>query len=160
MADSLKNRYDRIGLLREVRERFPLDWQGIHGVPHWGRVRVHGRTVGRMVGANLLVVELFSFLHDSCRDDDGFDQDHGKRAAQWAQSLQGRYFDLAESELRQLAHAIRHHSDGGIHADVTIQTCWDADRLDLGRVGIRPHPKFLSPEAALLIPLARRWSGG
>ena len=23
-------------------------------------------------------------------------------------------------------------------ADITVQVCWDADRLDLGRVGIRP----------------------
>ena len=26
----------------------------------------------------------------------------------------------------------------------TIGTCWDADRLDLGRVGIVPQPKFMS----------------
>jgi uncharacterized protein len=27
-------------------------------------------------------------------------------------------------------------------------TCWDADRLDLGRVGIRPDPARLCNEAA------------
>ena len=32
--------------------------------------------------------------------------------------------------------------------DVTIQTCWDADRLDLSRVGIRPDPKKLCTKAA------------
>jgi uncharacterized protein len=26
---------------------------------------------------------------------------------------------------------------------VTVSTCWDADRLDLGRVGIEPHPDYL-----------------
>ena len=33
-------------------------------------------------------------------------------------------------------------------ADITVQTCWDADRLDLGRVGIRPHPKYLCTAVA------------
>jgi len=32
------------------------------------------------------------------------------------------------------------HTHEGYHDDVTIQTCWDADRLDLGRVGIIPDP--------------------
>lgn len=33
-------------------------------------------------------------------------------------------------------------------ADITVQTCWDADRLDLGRVGIRPDPDRLCTSAA------------
>jgi uncharacterized protein len=33
-------------------------------------------------------------------------------------------------------------------ADITIQTCWDADRLDLGRVGIVPDPARLCTVAA------------
>jgi len=28
-------------LIAAVRERFALDWNGIHGVPHWARVRVN-----------------------------------------------------------------------------------------------------------------------
>jgi uncharacterized protein len=31
---------------------------------------------------------------------------------------------------------------------VTVQTCWDADRLDLGRVGKHPHPRYLCTPAA------------
>jgi len=34
------------------------------------------------------------------------------------------------------------------HADLTIQTCFDSDRLDLGRVGTRPDPALLCTEAA------------
>jgi len=41
---------------------------------------------------------------------------------------------------------------GGTHgtsaADATIATCWDADRLDLGRVGTMPRPERLCTEAA------------
>jgi uncharacterized protein len=42
----------------------------------------------------------------------------------------------------------RHQSDGQMEGDVTVRTCWDADRLDLGRVGIRPDPHYLCTEAA------------
>ncbi len=40
------------------------------------------------------------------------------------------------------------HTMGKTTGDVTVQTCWDADRLDLGRVGIRPHHKYLCTKAA------------
>jgi hypothetical protein len=40
------------------------------------------------------------------------------------------------------------HAKGLIEADVTVQTCWDADRLDLGRVGIVPDPARLCTAAA------------
>ena len=51
-------------------------------------------------GANLGVVELFSFLHDSQRQSDGTDPEHGPRAAQWINSLNGRFFSLDEHELQ------------------------------------------------------------
>ncbi|MBT5083254.1 MAG: hypothetical protein HOM62_22025 [Rhodospirillaceae bacterium] len=35
-----------------------------------------------------------------------------------------------------------------IDADITVQTCWDADRLDLGRAGIVPDPRYLCTDAA------------
>lgn len=41
------------------------------------------------------------------------------------------------------------HSEGlTAGADVTVLTCWDADRLDLGRVGKRPDPRRLCTDAA------------
>jgi uncharacterized protein len=41
-----------------------------------------------------------------------------------------------------------YHTDGMVAADPTTQTCWDADRLDLGRVGIRPNAELLCTPAA------------
>ena len=38
---------------------------------------------------------------------------------------------------------MRLHSDGHTTGDATVLACWDSDRLDLGRVGIRPHPSRL-----------------
>lgn len=40
------------------------------------------------------------------------------------------------------------HDRERTHPDITIQTCWDSDRLDLGRVGVTPHPSRLCTEAA------------
>jgi len=106
----------------------------------------------------LLVVELFAFLHDSQRRDEWEDSKHGDRGAEYARSLQGRFYELSTKALSQLTHAIRHHSGGEISTDATIQSCWDADRLDLGRVGIVPAAEFLSSEGASRIESAYCWS--
>jgi uncharacterized protein len=37
---------------------------------------------------------------------------------------------------------------GSTDGDLTVQTCWDADRLDLGRVGICPQSERLCTAAA------------
>ena len=55
---------------------------------------------------------------------------------------------LGAEEVLLLAYACRHHSDGRVDADVSVQACWDADRLDLVRVGIRPDPDRLCTPAA------------
>jgi uncharacterized protein len=36
------------------------------------------------------------------------------------------------------------HTDLAHHPDPSIGTCWDSDRLDLGRVGIIPDPAYMS----------------
>jgi uncharacterized protein len=136
------------GLLRFVQSEFRLDWLGIHGAAHWARVRYNGLALARQNGANPRIVELFAFLHDVRREHDGRDRHHGDRAAALAGELNGRHFALDRRELRLLEHACREHSDGHTQADITVQTCWDADRLDLGRVGIRPHPSRLCTDAA------------
>ena len=70
------------------------------------------------------------------------------RAAEYVDQLRQSDLALGVEELELLQFAIRHHSDGATHPDPTIATCWDADRLDLGRVGIRPDPDRLCTEAA------------
>ena len=94
------------------------------------------------------MVELFAFFHDSRRLNDGHDPEHGSRAALFAQSLAGSVFELEPSELQLLMAACRGHSDGLTAGDITVLTCWDADRLDLGRVGITPNPNRLCTTAA------------
>lgn len=135
-------------LLRHLREEFLLDWRGIHGAPHWARVRLNGLRLAAGTAANTTVVALFAVLHDARRQDDGGDRQHGRRAARLAAELNGRFFALAPAELELLQWACRDHSDGYLEADLTVQVCWDADRLDLGRVGKRPDPDRLCTAAA------------
>jgi len=150
----MKADYDRSGLIALIKSEFKLDWQGIHGANHWARVLNHGNNIGQIRKADLLVVELFGFLHDSCRLNDGRDPQHGARAAEFAHGIHGDYFILKPKQLDRLCYAMTHHSSGEVSVDPTIQTCWDSDRLDLGRVGIFPDPQYLSQEASIFIDLA------
>ena len=150
--------FDRSGLLKEVLAQLKINQHGAHGTNHWARVRKHALTIGGAVGADLLVVELFAFLHDSQRHNEWVDPDHGNRAADYAASLNKTYFDLDGGQLDLLCFAMRGHSNGYIDPHPTIQTCWDADRLDLGRVGIKPAAKYLSRHGAKHIEAAYAWS--
>jgi uncharacterized protein len=137
------------GLLVRLRAGFPLDWRGIHGAPHWARVQANGLRLAERTGASRRVVTLFAFLHDARRENDGRDPRHGTRAAALLEQLRADgVVALSDEEAALLAYACRHHSDGLLDADVTVQTCWDADRLDLGRVGQRPDPARLCTAAA------------
>lgn len=135
-------------LLRYLRKRFSIDWHGDHGGAHWARVKNNGLLLAETTGANIAVVELFAFFHDSCRENEYEDEDHGKRGAELAITLRGNIFDASDVEMDLLVDACAGHSDGRIEADITVQTCWDADRLDLGRVGFYPNPKKLCTAAA------------
>jgi uncharacterized protein len=130
-----------------LRRQFRIDWYGLHGAAHWARVRHYGLAIGRDSGADLVLVELFAFLHDSQRIDEYRDEPHGRRAAKYIRSINGQYFDLDAARLSVLCEAVTGHSGGGVHPDPTIQTCWDGDRLDLGRVGTKPAARYLSHHA-------------
>ena len=82
------------------------------------------------------------------RHDEYRDPFHGRRAARYAQSLRGTWFDLSDEEMDLLTEALKYYSDGHTEADLTVQVCWDADRLDLGRVGIKPAPHRLCTASA------------
>jgi uncharacterized protein len=135
-------------LLDAIRSDYALSWHGTHGISHWTRVRENGLRLAEETGADAQVVALFAYLHDSKRLNEHKDPGHGARAAQFARSLQGKIIDLPDERLEQLALACTLHTEGLTEADVTVQTCWDADRLDLGRVGIRPDARYLCTAAA------------
>jgi uncharacterized protein len=126
-----------------VLDQSSLSREGFHSIKHWARVLGNGKRLAAETGANLKVVELFAVFHDSRRENEGFDPDHGLRGAEFAKSMRGVWFDLSDGEMDLLFEACLNHSKGITDGDITVQTCWDADRLDLGRVGTRPDPKYL-----------------
>ncbi len=137
--------------LAVVRPVFRLDIRdGVHGVSHWSRVWFHGRRIAATMDVNPAVLAWFAYLHDSQRRNDGHDPLHGARAADFATRLRRErvIVELDATEFEHLCEAMRLHSDGHVESEPSIRACWDADRLDLGRVGIRPLPRLLCTEAA------------
>ncbi|MCB1209951.1 MAG: hypothetical protein KDK97_11515 [Verrucomicrobiales bacterium] len=116
----------------------------VHGPDHWRRVERNACILAARTGANINVVRLFALFHDSRRLNDGHDPDHGRRGADFATSVRGKWFDLPDDDFALLQYACIWHTDGHHHKDPTIGTCWDADRLDLGRVGMIPDPAYMS----------------
>mgnify|MGYP001817852524 CR=1 FL=1 len=135
-------------VLKTVLEDYALPLGGDHGVAHWARVLENGLRLAEETGAIVEVVQLFAVLHDSRRLNEVTDPEHGPRAADFAMALRGSVFDLDDHEFRLLYRACHGHTHERTHPDVTIQTCWDSDRLDLGRVSIKPNPKLLSTDRA------------
>ena len=136
-------------LILLLKETFKLDWYGIHGVSHWTRVRVNGLLIANENQANKKIVELFAFLHDSKRQSEHKDYEHGLRAAHFVHSLSEEFLGLDKTEKDLLCFACEYHSHGLLEADITALTCWDADRLDLGRINIQPIAKRLGTTIAI-----------
>ena len=134
-------------LLRAIVSGYRLNLDGVHGLAHWARVLENGRRLAPATGADLRVVELFAVFHDACREKEGVDHGHGRRGAALAVRLR-RHFDLDDSAFDLLIDACETHTDGLIDGDVTVRTCWDADRLDLLRCRIEPDPALFATKAA------------
>jgi uncharacterized protein len=135
-------------LVRRILDEYPLYIRGIHGITHWARVWENGLRLAETNGADADVVKLFALFHDSRRENDGTDPDHGRRGTALARQLRGELFDLPDAAFDLLCVACDWHTDAVTHPDPTVQACWDADRLDLGRVGMVPNRKYLNTAAA------------
>jgi uncharacterized protein len=121
-----------------VTAQFPLGMHSIHGPRHWKQVEQNGLILAEETGADKTVVKLFSVFHDCRRENEKRDNGHGARGAELAKSMRGIYFDLPAHSFRMLLKACRYHTDDQLTSNITIATCWDADRLDLPRVGTMP----------------------
>lgn len=137
-------------VIKKVIGEFALDPKGDHGTAHWMRVRANGLRLAMETGANTRVVEFFALFHDSKRQNEYRDPEHGKRGAENAQKYwRSGEFELSDSEFDLVYRACWGHTYEDIEDPcITIKTCWDADRLDLGRVGIVPDPQRLCTDAA------------
>jgi uncharacterized protein len=135
-------------LFTAILPDYALPLHGYHGVVHWARVLENGLRIAESNGADTEVVTLFAIFHDSRRVNEKRDPGHGQRGGDLARSLRGSLVHLPDSRFELLYEACRLHTDGLTDGDPTLQACWDADRLDLGRVGITPRPELLCTEAA------------
>jgi uncharacterized protein len=127
---------------------YRLHLGGTHGPAHWARVLENGRRLSAVTGADILVVELFALFHDVRRCNEGLDPGHGARGGRLADELRDLMPEVGDAQMALLCEACALHTKGLTDAEVTVQTCWDADRLDLGRVGIRPRAGRLCTAAA------------
>lgn len=137
-------------LLAAVRTRSTGIGSEIHGELHWRAVGSNGLWLAEpLAGADTHVIFLFALLHDSMRENDHVDPEHGPRAAAFAGELHAEgLLGLTAAQLELLQHACFEHTNGKVSADPTVGACWDADRLDLPRVSVTPNPALFSTERA------------
>jgi len=140
------------------QQRRSMEAWGLHGVGHWWRVRHNGLLIAAQTGADERVVRMFSLFHDAFREDDGYDEAHGVRAADWLLAVRSgdesvhdpacvasrvAIGSLDDASFARLETACRLHTTARFHEDPTVATCFVADRLDLSRVGVMPDRRYL-----------------
>jgi uncharacterized protein len=150
----------------KAHARFP---SRIHGPAHWARVHRFGVLLAereQLPAAGRVCVEVFAWVHDLAREDDSGSNHHAIEGAASLDRVLPAIFDgLSSEQVETIRAAIRYHSDGmtagraydaGAFDDLawprelvvpTIGCCWDADRLDLPRVGVHPGAQFMSTSA-------------
>lgn len=142
----------------EVFAASPLRDSYHHGERHWRAVAHAGLHLAPQVdNCDPVIVLLFALFHDAMRENEYSDPEHGLRGAELArQVLVDR---LNEESLATLYEACSDHTYSVGSQDPTIGVCWDADRLNLWRVGTEPDPRFLSTQPARDPELIRQARG-
>lgn len=129
-----------------VTSEFKLGKMSHHGPWHWEKVERNVIELARMTpNADPVVCRLFALLHDSQRENDAECEKHGAAAADWLKTLD---LPITQEQREKLETACRYHNTQKTSDDPTIGVCFDADRLDLVRVGITPKAEYLSTDAA------------
>jgi uncharacterized protein len=137
-------------LAARVEKLAPLAKSADHGIAHWQAVARSGLLLaGEVEGADVALVLLFGLLHDCQRVNEWNDPEHGPRAgAVLADLRKDGSIILSDERAQLLTEAMALHDAGQVSEDPTIGCCWDADRLQLSRVGITPRNDLLSTDPA------------
>jgi uncharacterized protein len=144
-------------LWKKVIADATADTRSIHGTDHWARVERNGVYLAHETGGSEVIVRLFALLHDCQRLNDGADPEHGMRAAKYAHTLRDALPMLRPEHFDRLCFACEFHTSATHTDDITVGVCWDADRLDLGRVGIEPSAKYMNSQTAKTIVRLQNW---
>lgn len=142
-------RTDLETLIRAVEEGSTSRDSEDHGPQHWRCVALTGIRLARQTpGASPLIAFLFGLFHDARRENDYWDPGHGERGAQLAETFQARgLLTLLEQNFADLLLACKTHTEADPTDNPVIGICYDADRLNLWRVRVRPNSDFLSTDA-------------
>lgn len=131
-----------IELLQLLKEKTKFYDSQLHGFIHWKAVELNGHYLSGFTDADKSVITHFSFFHDCMRENEDYDPEHGPRATELIKQHR-HLLNLSKLQYKQLLTAVSGHTHGRKSTDNTIATCWDADRLDLGRVGVSPRSELL-----------------
>ena len=75
------------------------------------------------------------------RNNDGEDYEHGPRASKFIDTIRvSQLSALNDEQIDKLKRACELHTIEDRTGDITIDICFDSDRMDLLRVGITPLP--------------------
>jgi uncharacterized protein len=139
---------DVIPFLADIASQYRLDPTHTHGLSHWARVLENGLKLAEHEGGDTTVICLFAIFHDACRHNQTLDPGHGTRGAKLAETMLKGHPQVTDHQLKLLTQACREHTSGKTLAELTVKICWDADRLDLARAGIKPNPRRLCTHTA------------
>ena len=141
-----------IETLREyAMEHTKLGIYSIHGIGHWDRVADKAESLMNK-DVDMLVVKAFAYIHDVEREDEDEDPYHGARAAWLVDKIRSTVLRfLNDKQIEQLKKACKLHTSKWKTEDATVNACFDADRLDLGRVGITPNPDKMATSEGQII---------
>lgn len=136
----------------EAIKNYKLSSSGCHSLHHWLRVAENAFIVANsngVQGVDRKVILYFAFSHDMMRETEHHCEVHGINAAKRLREIYDTVKDdLDEKQFKLLLRACAGHTTGLHDSSPTIGACWDADRLDLFRVGIYPDVKYLNHEAS------------
>jgi len=141
----LHNSLDFLFDSQAVYGNLKISIDSIHGYNHWKSVEKIGHYIADRNGADKSVVSAFAFLHDIGRERESEEPRHGEKSMELVKKSFN--LELSTDQQEKLLFAISEHDKSDAKSDdITIQTCWDADRLDLPRVYILPDRELLYTE--------------
>lgn len=140
-------------IIELAKNEFIMEDHNIHGFDHWEEVEKNGIMLSDQNGVDLVIVRLFAHIHDCKRQDDFMDPEHGERAAEFVLQLKekGELTFLNDEQINTLWFACENHNKGFTSNNITIGTCFDADRIELIRCGMVPKPNLMSTPTGIRI---------